>query len=167
MIGFSSEPQEMVDRARSEWGIGFEMHGDPINTIPTYLLDAHNVRLCVKGMENSMADVYVRRVHPFMKKYAHGVVQPGMVFISKTKGVLYAWHAEVNLRNGGGAFDRPAPKYALGVALAVIQGKGKPATPPEMMNAWYSEPVIFVVYSAFSIGVISCVVVLIAAYCNP
>ena len=109
VYGVCAEGQPDVDRAIKDWELNYEVFSDPTHTLRNYLNEKGLIEVKVSGGENS-TDSGFYKVHPKIKHYKHGVVQPGVLCVTSEGQKIYAWAINPALMNLGGATDRPVPE---------------------------------------------------------
>lgn len=124
-----AEPQKLVDQAVKDWGLQFMCFSDPTHILRNYLNEKELISIKVSGGENS-TDSGFYKVHPAIKKYKHGVAQPGVLCVKPDASVLYAWAIDPKLMNLGGASDRPVPSDIWTFIQAKLSGEE--IAPPTM-----------------------------------
>jgi len=95
-----AQNQEDVQASRRDWNCDFEFFSDPTHQFAKKYEE--HVKLCVT--DNSW---WFIRNHPFMSKYEHGVIQPGLLALTKDSKNLLSYTIDVNPKTLGGAVGRP------------------------------------------------------------
>jgi len=92
VYGHTAETQEQANAAQKEWGLDFDLIGNPDLSLAQFL-----------AKEGIVAPV----IQPD-KRYQNSMVQPAIVFVRRRDGaVLFRWAHVPALSNLGGAKDRP------------------------------------------------------------
>mmetsp|Transcript_9753 Transcript_9753/g.59237 ORF Transcript_9753/g.59237 Transcript_9753/m.59237 type:complete len:191 (-) Transcript_9753:4003-4575(-) len=111
IYGISAEYPDMTARTRKAWGLSFELHGNPSNTLVKRLKEDNIIDLTItprKGFEN-------------------GFIQPGLLFIQNIDGkpkVILAWASELD--KGKGAWGRPQPADSWDAVKKTLRSQSKP-----------------------------------------
>ena len=159
VYGVTSEPQNLADRAKDSWALGFDCIGDPHQEISGVARD------------RGWLDLYVNKTLEFLKasathfdpQHPKGYLQPGVLVVSREGRVLYRWRCVPSRKNVGGAMARPTPEHVLeSVRTALASGADaddaahddhpeldSPAIPWPLFvaaliaNGWFVKPVAF------------------------
>ena len=67
-----------------------QVFSDPTHTLRNYLNEKGLIEVKISGGENS-TDSSFYKVHPKIKHYKHGVVQPAVLCVDTQGNKLYAW----------------------------------------------------------------------------
>lgn len=106
----SSEPQDLTDRARSEWQLDFECVGDPHHEIAEDCRAQSWLDLFVNpNLDFLKASVGENR--GFRPTHPKGFFQPGVLAITREGRVLYRWRGVPTHSNMGGATERPTAEH--------------------------------------------------------
>lgn len=108
--------------AAANWGISYDVKGDPKNRLARHLIDSSMVPdlliLDRHDMATSLANQDPSNVssetatwlslHPYMRHYRHGIVQPAIAIVRRDGSIPYRMSVnKMNRKNGYGAADRP------------------------------------------------------------
>merc|ERR1712105_100557 len=96
----------MADKAKNEWKINYPVYGNDKNSLGQYLGEKKYLQLELSGVKGTSG---FYKIHPEIKKYKNGIYQPGLLYITREKEVLYSWVCNPNYMNLAGAKDRPVP----------------------------------------------------------
>lgn len=80
----------------------------------------HKLRNYLQGEGLIDVRVTVSNVHPKIRQYPNGVVQPGVLCVGPERKVLFAWAIDPSVMNLGGASDRPVPRNIWTVVQAKL-----------------------------------------------
>ena len=69
---------------------------DPTHVLRNYLHEQGLITIKISGGENSTDSAFYK-VHPLIKRYKHGVAQPGVLCVNSEKKVLFAWAVDPKL----------------------------------------------------------------------
>ena len=108
IYGITAEPHKQAQKAKAQWGLSFDMIGDPSNAIAKQVkTDGHVPKLAITQAEQ-------QPMHPFIgsrKAYPNGAVQPGVLFLRVNAvlppRVLFSWAVKPSFSTIGGASARP------------------------------------------------------------
>lgn len=101
IYGISAQGRKTAKRTQKTWRLNFDLKSNPNHSLINYLKasDVLKVEVCRNPMMN-----------PNVVRYRHGMIQPGVLIITKDGTVVYSWSSEAGVTNLFGTTDRPSPK---------------------------------------------------------
>lgn len=96
--------------AKQEWKLPFaHVVGDPTHKLAHYLRSSSGFAVVITGFEGDEGyDTEKFKTHKAMKRYKHGVLQPGMLILRKSlNDVVFNWAIIPASANANGATIRP------------------------------------------------------------
>lgn len=109
-----AEPQNQVDECMKQLGLHYKCYSDLTHTLRNYFHENDYVSPRISGGENS-TDSNFYKIHPKIKEYKHGMVQPAVLCITNERKVLFSWAIDPSVTNLGGASHRPIPADIWGI----------------------------------------------------
>lgn len=103
IFGVCGENPEEIEATKADWGIDYEFISDEKHEVATRF--EHHLKLVVCRTTDS----WWGWIHPWMSKYEHGCMQPGLLAITKDDKRLLQYVIPVNAETLGGASGRPKP----------------------------------------------------------
>ena len=107
LFAVCAQPQGPVDEMMSNYNLRYTCYSDITHVLRNHLAEKDYITPNISGGEDSTETFY--KLHPTIKNYKYGVVQPGVLCITKERKVLFTWVIEPGAKNIGGASGRPIP----------------------------------------------------------
>merc|ERR1712188_172902 len=100
-FGISAQGRKTASKVQKMWRLNFTLMSNPNHSLVNYLKASGvlKVEVCKNPMMN-----------PNVVRYRHGMIQPGMLIITRAGEVIYSWSAKAGVTNLFGTTDRPVPK---------------------------------------------------------
>ena len=119
IFAVSSEPQQLSDRAHSEWRLDFEPVGDPHHEIADDCRSRGWLDLYVNPRLGFLR-LSTRKLADFEPTHPKGYFQPGVLAVSREGRVLYRWRGVPTHSNMGGAAERPTAPHVWSTIQASL-----------------------------------------------
>lgn len=99
IYGISAQGRKTCKRTQKTWRLNFTLMSNPNHSLINYLKasDVLKVEVCKNPMMN-----------PNVIRYRHGMIQPGVLLITRDGVVVYSWSSVGGVTNLFGTTDRPS-----------------------------------------------------------
>ena len=151
LVGVTGETQAKADRARSAWGLRFEMLGDPQLVVAKALYERGIMELYVDTDKWTKGDMAGHH------RYEQGMIEPGVAIVRadtaataqtdpnapmRTWTKLFAWAAVPRAGNAGAATNRIEPATAWRAAMSALAITPTPAPAPSTVPPTAPPPAV-------------------------
>lgn len=149
MAAICAQNQADVQASKRDWKCEFQFFSDPMHRFAKKYEE--HLKLCVT--DNSW---WFIRNHPFMNKYEYGVVQPGLLAITKDNRNILSYTIDVNPKTLGGAVGRPDVQQTWTLIKKGLETNERQFLPDDInLQSGTSvsfQSTFYVIYSAFMNG---------------